>query len=114
VAEIGCGLFLSLQQSQDVEGVDMGHILIGLDARMSWSSRVPNIPAHGATGVGITTWVGDLGGATARLAVDRTKNPSSARINIFVEPITAPRRIWKETLVRTWSQTMVLTVCLSR
>jgi hypothetical protein len=83
VAEIGCGLFLSLQQSQDVEGVDMGHILIGLDARMSWSSRVPNIPAHGATGVEITTWVGDLGGATARLALDRTKNPSSSADKYF-------------------------------
>lgn len=83
VNEIGCGLFLSLQKSQDVGGVDMGHILIGIDARMSWTSRIPEMPLTGASGVEVTTWVGDLGGATARLALDRIKNPTATADRYF-------------------------------
>jgi hypothetical protein len=93
-ALLGCGLYYSLRDSQDVQGVDMGHALIGMDARMreqprtqeqtvdpatlhwgaavlSWlGGGVPAIPTR-ATGLEAVTWVGDLGGATARLAGDR-------------------------------------------
>jgi hypothetical protein len=83
IADIGCGTFRSLQISQDVGGVDMGHVMIGLDARMSWTSRVPAMPTQGASGVQITTWVGDLGGATARLALDRVSNAAATPDRYF-------------------------------
>jgi hypothetical protein len=74
---LGQSLFRALRRSQDVAGVDMGHMMIGLDARMRTLSRAVNIPLHGATGVEITTWVGDLAGASARLALDRLRKPNT-------------------------------------
>jgi len=68
---LGCGLFESLKRSQDVAGVDMGHTLIGLNARMRTASRSVPFPATSSTGLEITTWVGDLAGGSARLALDR-------------------------------------------
>jgi hypothetical protein len=49
----------------------MGHVLIGLHARAHLSSRRVILPHFGARGIEIVTWVGDLGGATARVALDR-------------------------------------------
>jgi hypothetical protein len=98
-AVIGCGLYWSLFDSQDVEGIDLGHALIGTDARMHLDVRTqsvdlahyasiehPTLAAVGrwlgnlpivdtrATGLQISTWVGDLGAAAARLAADRNEN----------------------------------------
>ncbi|HEX2095070.1 MAG TPA: hypothetical protein VHG28_21905 [Longimicrobiaceae bacterium] len=78
-----CGLFESLKRSGDAGGVDMGHVLIGMSARMRFLSRVPPMPGMGATGLELTTWVGDLGGAAARLALDRVKDPSAAASKYF-------------------------------
>jgi hypothetical protein len=72
---LGPSLFAALKASQDAGNLDMGHVLIGLDARSSWTSRRVPIPTQGGSGLEITTWVGDLGGATARLALDRTHDP---------------------------------------
>jgi len=49
----------------------MGHVMIGLNARMRRGSRDLVFPGTGSTGLEITTWVGDLAGASARLALDR-------------------------------------------
>jgi Domain of unknown function (DUF4157) len=72
---LGRSLFQALKDSQDVAGVDMGHAIIGINARASATSRSIPIPGHGATGLELVTWVGDLGGATARLAADRVRTP---------------------------------------
>jgi len=75
-----CGLFLSLGASQDVSDagkkVDVGHMLIGMDARRSSRGRSFPHPIGFVPGVEATTWVGDLGGGAARLAVDRTTTPT--------------------------------------
>lgn len=80
---IGCGLYLSLKRSGDAGGVDMGHVLIGMSARMRVFSRYPTIPPTGSTGLEVTTWVGDLAGAAARLAMDRTKDPGTPASKYF-------------------------------
>ncbi len=80
---LGCGLFLSLKRSQDVAGVDMGHVLIGLNARMRFASREVSVPSTSSTGLDITTWVGDLAGASARVALDRVKAPKTSATRYF-------------------------------
>ncbi len=88
---IGPGLYTSLFNNQDVSGpnpVDMGHLLIGLAARLDPDARtqilyitdlggIPHVPFSSlstkSTGLEILTWVGDLGGAAGRLALDRAK-----------------------------------------
>lgn len=67
---LGTKLFAQLQGSQDAGGVDMGHLLIGLDARMRTGSREGTIFGFGASGLELVTWAGDLGGGSARLAFD--------------------------------------------
>jgi hypothetical protein len=81
---LGCGLFLSLKRSGDAGGVDMGHVLIGMSARMRLLARVPTFPGTASTGLELTTWVGDLGGAAARLAMDRVKAPRTPASRYFV------------------------------
>lgn len=77
---LGTSLFDALKHSQDVSApgipdVDMGHVMIGLNARSSWSPRNVPVPTQGGTGLEIATWVGDLGAATGRLARDRVSAP---------------------------------------
>jgi hypothetical protein len=82
---LGTSLFDALKHSQDVSApgipdVDVGHVMIGLNARSSWSPRNVPVPTQGGTGLEIATWVGDLGAATGRLARDRVSTPhASAR-----------------------------------
>lgn len=82
-----CGLFEALRASQDISDgsrhVDVGHLLIGLDARQSYTSREINIPTQGGTGLEISTWLGDLGGGAGMLAVNRVNNPSTQAISKF-------------------------------
>jgi len=79
---LGQSLFDALKASQDVAvpgipDLDIGHALIGLNARSSgWTSRNVSIPTQGGTGLELSTWVGDLGAATGRLADDRTHTPT--------------------------------------
>lgn len=80
---LGESLFRALKASQDVGGVDVGHVIVGINARASVSSRAIPVPGHGATGLELVTWVGDLGGATARLAADRVRNPRATPNRYF-------------------------------
>jgi hypothetical protein len=80
------GLFTSLRRNQAVGGVDMGHVLVGLDARMRWGTRDFVFPGTKSTELEITTWVGDLGGAAGRLALDRVQAPETPVLNYFSGP----------------------------
>jgi hypothetical protein len=90
VSLFDCGLYQALQVSQDTPGksgkVDMGHLMIALDARNATVSvpgigpvDTPNLrfPGFGGSGVEIVTWLGDLGGGAASLAIDRARSPKS-------------------------------------
>lgn len=84
---IGSALFTNLFNSAEVsEGIhkfDFGHMVIGLDARNSFSAREVTIPSQGGTGLEISTWLGDIGGACGMLAFKRTTNPKFRAINLF-------------------------------
>lgn len=84
---LDCGLFDALRQSQDVNDdgrrVDFGHLIIGMDARRSWTARNVPIPSQGGTGLAIATWVGDLGGGAAMLSVARITNPRRRAVDFF-------------------------------
>lgn len=84
---LDCGLFDALRNSQDINDagrrLDVGHTLIGLDARRSAIARGLRIPSQGATGLAISTWVGDLGGGAAMLALARPTNPRRAAVDFF-------------------------------
>ena len=76
-AVLGDSLFADLQASQDVRDglyrLDLGHALIGLEARNSTVARTVTIPTQGGTGLEIVTWLGDLGGGAANLAWNRAR-----------------------------------------
>jgi hypothetical protein len=78
---LDCNLFEALRASQDVSDgkrkVDFGHLLIGLDARRSWTARNAPMAPGGASGLALSTWVGDLGGGAAMLAKDRVARPAT-------------------------------------
>ncbi|MBZ2195384.1 hypothetical protein [Occultella gossypii] len=85
---LGTSLYTAIKESQDVRHpalgtIDAGHLIIGLNARQSWTSRSVNVPTQGATGLEITTWVGDLGGATGQLARRRLRVPSTPASRYF-------------------------------
>lgn len=81
-------LYNSLYNSYEVfdnhyKAVDFGHLIIGLEARRGWIPKNIHIPTQGGTGLEICTWVGDLGGGTGKLALDRTKNPKKRAKTVF-------------------------------
>lgn len=72
------------ESSSRRKGFDFGHAIIGLDARASYSSRNIAVPFHGGgTGLEVSTWLGDLGGAAGMLSIKRMKNPSKRAIDMF-------------------------------
>ncbi len=77
---LGEGLFNALQSSQSMHvgnlGIDIGHVLIGLETRANFKSRTVPFPGQGGTGIEIVTWLGDLGGGAASLARKRITNPN--------------------------------------
>jgi hypothetical protein len=77
---IGNELFDKLKKSPEVKsgnkGVDFGHIMIGLESRLSYLSSKVDYPLHEATGLEVVTWIGDLGGGAGMLAHQRSTNPS--------------------------------------
>ena len=98
-AMLDCGLFEALQASQDmVDGarqVDFGHLIIGLDARgdpkLASNIQYPVLGGlknidMGGTGTEIVTWLGDLGGGTASVAMARVATPSQSVSMIFIGP----------------------------
>lgn len=82
-----CGTYMSLGASQDVKDpagfVDVGHMLIGMDARRSTAAMKMPQPVGGVTGLEASTWAGDLGGGAARLAVDRVAVPTADPLHYF-------------------------------
>jgi len=84
---LGASLFNDLQASQSVVDprgkFDVGHALIGLDARNRLSPRTVPIPTQGGTGLEIVTWLGDLGGGAGNLAVQRLTHPTRSVEVVF-------------------------------
>ena len=73
-------LFEALFNSSEVidsnfKVTDLGHLLIGLDARRSFISKNVNLPL-GGTGLENVTWIGDIGGGAGTLAFQRVTNPN--------------------------------------
>lgn len=84
----GNSLFQKLQKSPEVingtQGIDWGHIIIGLDARLRYVSRETFVLGHEATGLEITTWIGDIGGGSGMLSYKRVSSPAKRAIDMFV------------------------------
>lgn len=83
---LGLALFNDLQNSQSIHdrgyGIDVGHVLIGLDLRHS-SVRALTFAGQGGTGLEIVTWLGDLGGGAASLARKRATKPTTSVRVVF-------------------------------
>jgi hypothetical protein len=84
---LGASLFNDLQASQSIHngrlGIDIGHVLIGLETRASLATRTIPFPGQGGTGLEIVTWLGDLGGGAASLARKRITHPATSVSVIF-------------------------------
>lgn len=84
---IGQALFDDLQGSQSIHdagyGIDVGHLLIGLETRASSNLRTVKFAGQGGTGLEIVTWLGDLGGGVASLARKRVTVPTTSVQVIF-------------------------------
>jgi hypothetical protein len=82
---LDCNLYQALQGSQDaVDGgrhFDFGHLIIGADAREKGRYQY-GVPSMG-TGLEASTWLGDLGGGAAMLAMSRATAPSTPAITRF-------------------------------
>ncbi|SHJ56020.1 protein of unknown function [Bradyrhizobium lablabi] len=94
---LDCGLSDALKMSQDVieptRHVDFGHLLIALDARYDpqLASRIsyPYVVTDvdmGGTGTELVTWLGDLGGGAAKVAILRASAPSTNIKEAFAAP----------------------------
>ena len=83
----GTTLFDDLQASQSIHdrgaGIDVGHVLIGIETRNSLALRKVPFPGQGGTGIEIVTWLGDLGGGAASLARKRITAPRTSVEVIF-------------------------------
>lgn len=82
----------ALRNSQDVRSgdreIDFGHLIIGLDARFEQLAIERKIEGHGATGLEIVTWVGDLGAGAGALAKKRVNNPKSNVSWVFLNKLS--------------------------
>ncbi|WP_371656524.1 MULTISPECIES: hypothetical protein [unclassified Streptomyces] len=80
----GTSIMADLQASQSIRdrgrGIDIGHMLIGLETRSSQVLRTQNFTGQGGTGLEIVTWLGDLGGGAANLAKRRILRPTSVEV----------------------------------
>lgn len=78
---LGQPLVDDLQASQSIHdrglGIDVGHVMIGLETRNSIVMRNAPMPGQGGTGIEIVTWLGDLGGGAASLARRRIAAPAT-------------------------------------
>ncbi len=83
---LGQALVDDLQASQSIHdggfGIDVGHVMIGLETRDSWMMRTAKMPGQGGSGIEIVTWLGDLGGGAANLARRRVTAPATP-VNII-------------------------------
>lgn len=96
---LDCGLFEALRDSPEVTDpggrhVDVGHLVIGLDARFDPAFKneaifkasvgpiTKDVPM-GGTGLECVTWLGDLGGGAASLAIKRVGAPATSASTVF-------------------------------
>ncbi len=83
---LGQELFAALQNSAEVKdgsrSLDVGHTIIGLQARASFTSRSVPLPT-GGTGLETSTWLGDIGGGAGMLAYKRISNPKMRAKTLF-------------------------------
>lgn len=83
----GTTLFDDLQNSQSIHdrgrGIDVGHVLIGIETRNSAIMRNVPLAGQGGTGIEIVTWLGDLGGGAASLARRRVTAPLTSVEVVF-------------------------------
>jgi hypothetical protein len=83
----GTTLFDDLQKSQSIHdrgrGIDVGHVLIGLETRNSATLRNVPFAGQGGTGLEIVTWLWDLGGGAASLARRRVTAPRTSVEVVF-------------------------------
>jgi hypothetical protein len=115
-ALLDCGLADALKNSQDTvdpggRHVDFGHLLIGLDARFdpAFASKV-SYPVLGGvtsvdlggTGTELVTWLGDLGGGAASLAITRVGASGTKPIRSLQVVITAAPSTSRAMLQRSW------------
>jgi hypothetical protein len=97
---IGIKLYTALRDSFEIKNndnrmVDFGHLIIGMEARMSEESRKDErsdprsffTQSLGGTGLEITTWLGDLGGGTGQLARHRVKSPYDSAKRVFTSDL---------------------------
>ena len=84
---LGNLIYQKLRDSPEVTngsiGVDWGHIIIGLEARLGFCAREMDTPLHESSGREITTWIGDIGGGAGMLAHKRVANPNKRAIDMF-------------------------------
>ena len=85
----GTTLLEDLKSSQSMRdggrNVDMGHLIIGLECRTTFT-RALDFAGQGGTGLEIVTWLGDLGGGAANLARRRAKTPGLPVDWVFDNP----------------------------
>ncbi|WP_294274732.1 hypothetical protein [uncultured Chryseobacterium sp.] len=84
-------LFQALYQSPEVKDsarkmTDFGHLMIGLDARLSYIHRNTNLP-YGGTGLENVTWIGDIGGGAGMLSYLRTKDAKTRAKKVVFDSI---------------------------
>ncbi|MGH7441536.1 MAG: hypothetical protein ACREKE_02555 [bacterium] len=87
---LGAELVRRLKDSTEIphEGsfVDVGHVFVGLEARLSLPARRLNVLGQGGTGLELATWIGDLGGAAGLLAVARMDAPALRALDLLFSP----------------------------
>ncbi len=89
---IGADLARMLKTNPEVQvgnrALDLGHVLVGLEARSKVLVRRFAFLAQGGTGLELATWVGDLGGAAGLLAVGRMDDPDTRAVELLFSPRT--------------------------
>jgi len=87
---LGSGLVDGLKRHGELahqgRRLDLGHVLVGLEGRLSASVRRLAVLAQGGTGLELCTWVGDLGGAAGMLAIARMDAPSTRARDLLFSP----------------------------
>jgi hypothetical protein len=85
----GTTLLKDLKDSQSMRDgtrtVDIGHLLIGVETRAGATRTIP-FPNQGGTGLEIVTWLGDLGGGAANLALQRARFQAKPVTWVFHNP----------------------------
>ena len=94
---LGPGLVRALKDSAELRdhgrALDLGHVLVGLEARVRRSTRGLPLPTQGGTGLELGTWLGDLGGAAGLLAIARLDAPRTRVRDLLFSPRTYDLRL---------------------